>query len=218
MAGIAFELALPGRIVFGAGVAAQAASALASLAAQRVLLVVGSSPERSLGLRQGWPVRAVHVIPAEPTLAMVEEGRALARRERCDVVIACGGGSAIDAGKAIAALAGNEGEILDYLEVVGRAQALPRPGLPCLAIPTTAGTGAEVTRNSVLLVPQAKVKASLRSPHLLPALALVDPDLLAGVPPAVTAVCAAHRGSDRLAPQLSAPVRREVQHGLAWAV
>jgi alcohol dehydrogenase class IV len=119
---------------------------------------------------------------------MVEEGRALARRERCEVVIACGGGSVIDAGKAIAALAGNEGDILDYLEVVGRAQPLPRPGLPCIAIPTTAGTGAEVTKNSVLVVPDARVKASLRSPHLLPALALVDPDLLDGIAADVMAV------------------------------
>jgi alcohol dehydrogenase class IV len=119
---------------------------------------------------------------------MVEEGRGLAREERCDVVIAFGGGSAIDAGKAIAALAGNEGELSDYMEIVGRAQPLPRPGLPCIAIPTTAGTGAEVTKNSVLTAPEAKVKASLRSPHLLPVLALVDPDLLDGTPASLTAV------------------------------
>jgi alcohol dehydrogenase class IV len=118
---------------------------------------------------------------------MVHEGRALALREKCDAVVAFGGGSAIDAGKAIAALAGNDGDLLDYMEIVGKAQPLQRPGLPCIAIPTTAGTGAEVTKNSVLASPQAKVKASLRSPYLLPVLALVDPDLLEGLPSAVLA-------------------------------
>jgi alcohol dehydrogenase class IV len=118
---------------------------------------------------------------------MVEEGRALAIKERCDAVVAFGGGSAIDAGKAIAALAGNDGDLLDYMEIVGKALPLPRPGLPCIAIPTTAGTGAEVTKNSVLASPEAKVKASLRSPYLLPVLSLVDPEVLDGIPSAVLA-------------------------------
>jgi alcohol dehydrogenase class IV len=185
----AFELAAPGRVVFGPGVSAQAASAVAGLAAKRALVVVGRSAERSQDLRKRLAIPSVlHSIPGEPTLAMVEEGRAVARSEKCDVVVAFGGGSAIDAGKAIAALAGNAGEILDYMEVVGKAQPLPGPGLPCIAIPTTAGTGAEVTKNSVLTSPEAKVKASLRSPHLLPVLALVDPDLLEGTPAAISAV------------------------------
>ena len=189
MAATSFELAAPGRVVFGAGVSMQAASAVAALGAKRALVVGGKSAERSLGLRKRLSIASVvHSIPGEPTLAMVEEGRGLAREERCDVVIAFGGGSAIDAGKAIAALAGNEGELSDYMEIVGRAQPLPRPGLPCIAIPTTAGTGAEVTKNSVLTAPEAKVKASLRSPHLLPVLALVDPDLLDGTPASLTAV------------------------------
>jgi alcohol dehydrogenase class IV len=126
-------------------------------------------------------------IPGEPTLAMVEDGRALAGREQCDAVVALGGGSAIDAGKAIAALAGNEGQLADYMEIVGKALPLPRCGLPCIAIPTTAGTGAEATKNSVLASPEARVKASLRSPHLLPGLALVDPDLLDGMPKPILA-------------------------------
>lgn len=178
----AFELAAPGRIVFGAGVHAHAAPALAALGARRVLLVTGKSARHADGLRQRLGGSLVsYAVASEPTLAMVEEGRALARREHCDAVVALGGGSAIDAGKAIAALAGNEGELLDFMEVVGQARPLPRPGLPCIAIPTTAGTGAEVTKNSVLASPEARVKASLRSPHLLPVLALVDPDLLDGV-------------------------------------
>jgi alcohol dehydrogenase class IV len=188
MPSTSFELAAPGRIVFGAGVSAQAAPALGALGAKRVLLVTGRSQARAERFKAATSVAVVgYVIPGEPTLDMVEEGRALAVRERCDAVVALGGGSAIDAGKAIAALAGNEGTLLDYMEVVGQGQPLPRPGLPCIAIPTTAGTGAEVTKNSVLASVDAKVKASLRSPYLLPSLALVDPDLLDGIPTAVLA-------------------------------
>ena len=183
-----FELAAPGRIVFGPGVIAQAGPALTALGAKRVLLVTGRSAQRSEAFRAGLKLPAVtYGIPSEPTLGMVEEGRALAIKERCDAVVAFGGGSAIDAGKAIAALAGNDGDLLDYMEIVGKALPLPRPGLPCIAIPTTAGTGAEVTKNSVLASPEAKVKASLRSPYLLPVLSLVDPDVLDGIPSAVLA-------------------------------
>jgi alcohol dehydrogenase class IV len=189
MAATSFELAFPGRVVFGAGVSEQAGAAAQALGAKRALVVGGKSASRHESLRKRWSMTSVvHSIPGEPTLAMVEAGRALARQEGCDVVIAFGGGSAIDAGKAIAALAGNPGELSDYMEIVGKGQPLPRPGLPCIAIPTTAGTGAEVTKNSVLTSPEARVKASLRSPHLLPVLALVDPDLLDGMPAAITAV------------------------------
>lgn len=184
-----FELAAPARVVFGAGCSAQVASAVSALGSSRALVVSGKSVERSASLRKRLPVPSVvYAIPGEPTLAMVDDGRALAARERCDVVIALGGGSAIDAGKAIAALAGRPDPLLDHMEVIGKAQPLPSPGLPCIAIPTTAGTGAEVTKNSVLASPEAKVKASLRSPYLLPTLALVDPDLLDGTPAPVTAV------------------------------
>jgi alcohol dehydrogenase class IV len=185
-----FELAAPTRIVVGAGAIAQAAPALAALGSKRVLLVTGKSSRHREVLGESASF-VPFTIPSEPTLDMVEEGRAVAVREGCDAVVALGGGSAIDAGKAIAALAGlasNDGDLLDYMEVIGKAQPLPRPGLPCIAIPTTAGTGAEVTKNSVLASAEAKVKASLRSPHLLPRLALVDPDLLDGTPNAVLAV------------------------------
>src|ERR1019366_3029034 len=100
----------------------------------------------------------------------------------CDVVIAIGGGSAIDAGKAIAALLTNPGDPLDYLEVIGRGRPLERALAPFIAIPTTAGTGSEVTMNAVLASPEHRVKASLRSPLMLPSVALVDPDLLVGLP------------------------------------
>jgi alcohol dehydrogenase class IV len=126
-------------------------------------------------------------VHAEPTIDIVRQGVQLAREEGCDVVIAVGGGSAIDAGKAIAALLTNGGDPLDYLEVVGQAKPLTRPSAPFIAIPTTAGTGSEVTRNAVLASPERRLKASLRSPYMLPALAIVDPELTLDLPPALTA-------------------------------
>ena len=103
------------------------------------------------------------------------------------LVIGFGGGSVIDTGKAIAALLTNPGDVLDYLEVIGRGQTLTQPSAPYIAIPTTAGTGSEVTRNAVLASPEHKVKVSMRSAFMLPALALVDPDLMRSLPPDVTA-------------------------------
>jgi alcohol dehydrogenase class IV len=126
-------------------------------------------------------------VEGEPTVDLVAQGLQQARGEQCDVVVAIGGGSVIDTGKAIAALLTNPGELRDYLEVVGRGNALQNPAAPFIAVPTTAGTGAEVTRNAVLGVPEKQVKVSLRSPYLLPRLAVVDPELTLGLPPAITA-------------------------------
>jgi alcohol dehydrogenase class IV len=126
-------------------------------------------------------------IQAEPSVALVRQGVELARREQCDLVIAFGGGSAIDAGKAIAALLTNGGELGDYLEVIGKGQTLCHPSVPFIAVPTTAGTGSEVTRNAVLASREHQVKVSLRSPLMLPRLAVVDPELTLELPPAVTA-------------------------------
>ena len=123
----------------------------------------------------------------EPTIDLVRLGTAAARGAGCDVIIGIGGGSVIDAGKAIAALLTNPGDPLDYLEVIGRGQPIEHNPAPFLAVPTTAGTGAEVTRNAVLGAPEQRVKASLRSARMLPALAVVDPELTLGLPPAITA-------------------------------
>ena len=133
-------------------------------------------------------VRAVpFAVDGEPDLEVVRRGVALARRERCDLVIGFGGGSALDAGKAIAAMLTNDGDVLDYLEVIGGGKPLARSSAPLLAIPTTAGTGAEVTRNAVLASSEHRVKVSLRSPLMLPKVALVDPELTWDLPPALTA-------------------------------
>ncbi|HWV56679.1 MAG TPA: iron-containing alcohol dehydrogenase, partial [Longimicrobiales bacterium] len=126
-------------------------------------------------------------VTGEPTTGGIESAVAHARAAGCDVVVAFGGGSVIDAAKAIAALLTNPGDLRDYLEVVGAAQPLRSRAAPVIAIPTTAGTGAEVTRNSVLLAEAERVKVSLRSPLMLPAVAIVDPELTYDLPPALTA-------------------------------
>jgi len=187
---VRFELATATRIVFGPGSLAEL-GAIASALGRRALLVGGRSPQRARPAHERLAAAGVGVEPfalaGEPTVDDVRRGRAVGRGAGVELVVACGGGSVIDAGKAIAALLGNDGDVLDYLEVVGRGQALPRPPLPFVAIPTTAGTGSEVTRNAVLASPEHRVKASLRSPLMLPRVALVDPDLLLGLPPAVVA-------------------------------
>src|SRR5215831_5176266 len=170
-----FEFATAQRIVFAEG----AARNLPAMGA-RALVVTGASGRHAPG-----GVR-FHV-DGEPTIDHIRRGIELARAESCDHVISIGGGSAIDAGKAIAALLANPGDPLDYLEVVGRGLPLQKPSVPFIAIPTTAGTGSEVTRNAVLASPEHRVKASLRSAGMHPALAVVDPELTYGLPPAVTA-------------------------------
>ena len=130
---------------------------------------------------------ATFSVAGEPELATVEQGVKLAKAERCELVIGFGGGSALDAAKAIAAMLANDGELLDYVEIIGRGKPLTKPSAPFIAIPTTAGTGAEVTRNAVLASPEHKVKVSLRSPLMLAKVAVVDPELTYDLPPALTA-------------------------------
>jgi alcohol dehydrogenase class IV len=203
-----FEFATATRILFGAGRLAEVPREVKALGGTRVLLVTGRDPTRAGPLRQGLdPLGLSSVtfaVEGEPTVELARDGTATAVSERCDAVVAFGGGSALDAGKAIAALAANGGDPLDYLEVVGRGLPLTKPSLPLVAIPTTAGTGSEVTRNAVLGVKDAQVKASLRSPLMLPRLAVVDPDLLAGAPSGVLAASGLDALSQLIEPFLSA--------------
>jgi len=175
-----FDFATATRILFGAGQRSQIPAAVRAMGS-RALLVTGRVSR--LPELDGVPFP----VEGEPTVELVARGVATARRDGCDMVIACGGGSAIDAGKAIAGLMTNPGDILDYLEVVGRAQPMPNTAAPFIAVPTTAGTGSEVTRNAVLASPSHRVKASLRSPSMLPRLAVVDPELTLELPPSLTA-------------------------------
>ena len=179
-----FEFATATRVIFGAGAAAELPAAAAEMGS-KALLVTGLPPEKTIDL--GGLGFVTFPSAGEPTVEQVREAVQLLRNECCDVVIGVGGGSAIDAGKAVAALAPNSGEPLDYLEVVGKGETLRNSPLPFIAVPTTAGTGAEVTRNAVLASTEHSVKASLRSPLMLPRLAIVDPELTYDLPAALTA-------------------------------
>jgi len=187
-----FEFATANRIIFGAGALREAGLAAAELCpGGRVVVVTGASAGRAAPLLADLEARGLHPtlfqVSAEPTFDVVRAGATLARDSTCGLVIGLGGGSALDAGKAIAALAANPGDPLDYVEVIGRGQALTQAPLPYIAIPTTAGTGTEVTRNAVLASPEHHVKVSLRSPRMLPRVAIVDPELTYSLPPEETA-------------------------------
>jgi alcohol dehydrogenase class IV len=188
---VSFEFATATRLLFGAGKLAEVPAALRAQGVRRALVATnlpGPGAERLRSLLSAAGIESVAwSVDQEPTVELVSAGLARSRREGCDGVIGLGGGSAMDTGKAVAALATNQGVVLDYLEVVGRGQPLLARPLPFVAIPTTAGSGAEVTRNAVIGVPAAKVKVSLRSPHLLPILTVLDPDLLDGLPRSVVA-------------------------------
>jgi alcohol dehydrogenase class IV len=185
-----FEFATAPRIIFGAGALQQVGPGVQHLG-RRALVVTGRTPQRAdklLAVLSASGVDAtLFTVACEPDIATVEQGVVRAKQENCGLVIAFGGGSVMDAGKAIAAMITNEGGLLEYLEIIGSGKALTRPSAPFVAIPTTAGTGAEVTRNAVLASPEHQVKVSLRSHHLLPHAAVVDPELTYDLPPALTA-------------------------------
>jgi alcohol dehydrogenase class IV len=185
-----FEFATANRIIFGPGIVREAGPLAAELG-RRALVVTGRNPLRAKPLlellREHGVDSIVFSTSGEPEIQTVRDGLALATRERCDVVISFGGGSAIDTGKAAAALLANGGEIFDHLEIIGRGRPLTKPSAPFIAIPTTAGTGSEVTRNAVLASPEHRLKVSLRSPFMLPRIAVVDPELTRDLPPGLTA-------------------------------
>lgn len=185
-----FEFATAGRIIFGEGKRAEASN-LARTWGKRAFLAVGKNPARAEWLRQAISEHGIQSatfsFSGEPKIGEVEQATAAAREFRAEMIIAAGGGSVIDGAKAVAAMATNPGSLMDYLEVIGGGQPLIQSPLPYLAIPTTAGTGAEVTRNAVLFSPEHRVKVSLRSSLLLPKVAIVDPELTLDLPPEITA-------------------------------
>lgn len=185
-----FEFATATRIVFGKGSFKQLPELVVPFG-RRVLIVHGKISSRASVLSQSLASHGLEsrlfAVAKEPTVDLVRDAVRVAMAEACECVISIGGGSVIDAGKAVAALMANPGSILDYLEVIGRGRALEHAPVPFIAIPTTAGTGAEVTRNAVLASPEQQVKVSLRSPLMLPKIAVIDPELTYDLPPALTA-------------------------------
>ncbi len=201
-----FEFASASRIVFGRGRIAELGALCAGFG-RKALLVTGSSAERSRDVESALAAANVSFdvvrVAGEPSIADASEGVERGLRFGAEVVVAFGGGSAVDLGKAIAALLANQGEPLDYLEVVGKNRPLERPALPSIAIPTTAGTGSEVTKNAVLASKEHGVKVSLRHESMLPKVALVDPDLTLSVPAAVTAATGLDALTQCIEPYLS---------------
>jgi alcohol dehydrogenase class IV len=185
-----FEFSTATHIAFGPGALREVGLAARQFGRHALVVTGGASrrADRLLDLLAAEGVAAtVFAFAGEPTIDVVIAATARARAAGCDLVVGFGGGSRLDAAKAVSALLTNPGDLRDYLEVVGRAETLTQPAAPCIAIPTTAGTGAEVTRNAVLASPAHKIKVSLRSPFLLPRLALIDPELTHDLPPALTA-------------------------------
>jgi alcohol dehydrogenase class IV len=185
-----FEFSTTSRIIFGSG----KLNAVGDIAAQfgKNAFIVSGCPnsivERLYSSLETRGIRYLTVkIKQEPTIDLIQTYINIAKQFSPDMLIGLGGGSAIDTAKAIAVLISNPGEITDYLEVIGLGKSISNPSIPIIAIPTTSGTGAEVTKNAVLASIQYYIKVSLRSPYLLPRVALVDPELTLSVPPATTA-------------------------------
>jgi len=209
-----YEFATAQRIIVGPGSSAELADGARALGG-RALLALGSGtaarggPAGALAVKLSelGLVATSYAVAGEPQINDVEEGARLARVAGCDLVIGIGGGSVLDTAKAIAALAPNTGKALDYMEVVGAGRPLERAGLPMIAVPTTAGTGSEVTRNAVIAAPEQRAKASIRHASLLPRLALVDSALTHDLPPHLTA----SSGLDALTQLIEPYVSRRAQ-------
>ncbi|HEX6565433.1 MAG TPA: iron-containing alcohol dehydrogenase [Chthoniobacterales bacterium] len=182
-----FELSVPEKIIFGKGSLARLGQ-LVSGFGNRALIVHGANSDRAHSVEGLLAKSTTTLYPVrnEPSIEDIAKGVEEARAREVTLVIGIGGGSVIDAAKAISGLATNTGDILDYLEVIGGGNPLTKAGLPCVAIPTTAGTGAEVTKNAVIASLEHRVKVSLRSPFLLPRIALIDPELTYSLPAQVT--------------------------------
>jgi alcohol dehydrogenase class IV len=185
-----FEFATATKIIFGPGTLKDIGTPAAEMGRQ-AFVITGRNPERAALLMEMLKKQGIAFslfsVPEEPTTDLALAAIEKARRESCDFVIGIGGGSVLDTGKVVAALLTNNGELMQYLEVIGDSQPLRRRSAPYIAIPTTAGTGAEVTRNTVLDSPRHRIKVSMRSPFMLPRMALIDPELTCSMPPSITA-------------------------------
>ncbi len=184
-----FEFSTASKIIFGSG-SVERVSEIISATTGNLMIVVGNNTKRATiltaNLPSTYPV-VFYQVKSEPTIEVINNGVQIARDNSCKLIIGFGGGSVIDAAKAIAALVPNEGELMDYLEVIGEGKKLTEKPLPVVAIPTTSGTGAEVTKNSVIKSEEHQVKVSLRSDLMYPSAAVVDPQLMISMPPEITA-------------------------------
>lgn len=204
----AFEFASAHRIIFGAGKFAEAARLVLGYGKHVLLVTSGRSTDGAMEqITEDLVVMGAQVtrlpVHAEPDIALIHTGLALARKHAVEVVVGLGGGSVMDTAKCLSALLTNEGDPFHYLEVIGNGMALRNQAAPCICIPTTAGTGSEVTRNAVISAPEQRVKASMRSPLMLARVALVDPELTYSLPPDITAFTGLDALTQNLEPLVS---------------
>ena len=191
------EFYAPGKIIFGPGGLSQV-GAEAKRLGSKVLIVLGKSAMKKSGALD----RLTHLliennleyviyenVPSDPTVETIDTGTGLARKEKCNLIIALGGGSVLDTGKAISAMVTNEGSVADYQEIEGKGRKFQHKTQPFIAIPTTSGTGSEATKNAVITNTEFSLKKSIRDPMLIPEVALVDPELTLSLPPHITADC-----------------------------
>ncbi len=179
------------KIVFGNGSFADLAEHLAELKVSRPLVVLdGNLAGTGFGRKVSDLMEKAKIsfvlydkaLP-EPPIELADEGAKLALKRKCNGVVGIGGGSAMDLAKAISVLAANKGKAEDYLGL----NRVPGPGLPKIMVPTTAGTGSEVTFTAVFIRKKLKKKEGMNSPYLYPELALLDPELTLTLPPHPTA-------------------------------
>ncbi len=189
---VEFEYRAPSNIVFGRG-AIERIPQLAAEFSHKVLLITGKNHQRArlierLLMQHHYQVFPITVV-AEPTEAMLKDCVNVARQYQVGWILAVGGGSVIDTGKIVSVMLTNPGQVLDYVEIIGTGKKIMRNGLPLIAVPTTSGTGAEVTRNAVIRSANKQIKISMRSERMLPRIAVIDPELTMSMTPEVTAHC-----------------------------
>ncbi|NNU88872.1 iron-containing alcohol dehydrogenase [Geobacillus sp. MR] len=203
-----YELLVPNRVIYGrdtfreVGRQAKTLGTKALIVSDPVMENIGLVARCEQYLREaGLPLATYTRVDTEPTDVHVKEALDVCRSEQCDVIVAIGGGSSIDAAKAVAVMMTNEGTISDY---VGNAKMFTKKPVPLIAIPTTAGTGSEVTKVTVIIDTKTDVKMMISQPALLPAVAIVDPLLTVSCPPSVTAAT----GVDALCHSIEAYISR----------
>jgi alcohol dehydrogenase len=200
---------IPSSVIIGGGASAELLPQLRRLGAKRVLVVTDAFMvksgvvERLLAPLQesGMEVAVFDGVQPDPTVQNVRDGLALYRSSGAEAVVAIGGGSPLDAGKAISILTTNPEPLADYMGY----HKIPKAGAPLLAIPTTAGTGSEVTKVAVITDTERDVKMMILDQHLLPVVALVDYELTLSMPAPLTA----HVGVDTLTHGIEAYVSRK---------
>ena len=186
---MSFNFSTAGHIVFGDGAADQLRDEVKKFGERAFVITGNHTNAEESPLKELRELAGVEIwrSSGEPSVEGVRAAVAAARQAKPNVIVALGGGSVIDTAKSVGILLRNEGDLMDYLEIVGRGQTLAARTVPVIALPTTSGTGAEVTANAPIYSPEHQLKASLRSPAMIPAVAIVDPILTISSPPAVTA-------------------------------